>query len=124
MLRLICQEQFRRSSFCETPTREFNHISAIWLHSFEFLLVFFVVLAGIILLGEVNRIVTQLITRGVVVLILQGWILLILIWFGVLLSEYNDSYPEPDGRSGTHIPIRVSLSVSLSLMTTGVALLL
>ena len=36
--------------------------------SFEFLLAFFVALAGISLLGEVNRVVTRLITRGVVVL--------------------------------------------------------
>ena len=34
----------------------------------EFFLVFFIALTGIILLGEVNRVVTQLITRGVVVL--------------------------------------------------------
>ena len=38
------------------------------MRSFEFLLVFFVALAGISLLGEVNRVVTRLITRGVVVL--------------------------------------------------------
>ena len=54
LLRLICQEQFRRSSVCETPTREINHSSAIWLLSFLFLLVFFVAQAGISLLGEVN----------------------------------------------------------------------
>ena len=36
--------------------------------SFEFLLVFFVALAGISLLGEVNWVVRWLITRGVVVL--------------------------------------------------------
>ena len=62
----------RRSSVCETPTREINHSSAESLHlscvSFEFLLVFFVALARISLLGEVNRVVTRLITRGVVVL--------------------------------------------------------
>ena len=34
--------------------REFNHSSAIWLRSFFFLLVFFIVQAGISLLGEVN----------------------------------------------------------------------
>ena len=34
--------------------REINHSSAIWLLSFLFLLVFFVALAGISLLGEVN----------------------------------------------------------------------
>ena len=54
LLRLICQEQFRRSSVCETPTREINHTSAIWLRSFLFLLVFFVAQAGISLLGKVN----------------------------------------------------------------------
>ena len=50
------KKQFRRSSVCETPTREINHTSAIWLCSFLFLLVFFVAQAGISLLGEVNRI--------------------------------------------------------------------
>ena len=54
LLRLFCQEQFRRSSVCETPTREINHTSAIWLRSFLFLLVFFVTQAEISLLGEVN----------------------------------------------------------------------
>ena len=54
MLRLFCQEQFRRSSVCETLTREINHSSAIWLVSFLFLLVFFVAQARISLLGEVN----------------------------------------------------------------------
>ena len=54
LLRLIYQEQFRRSSVCETPTREINHTFAIWLLSFLFLLVFFVAQAGISLLGEVN----------------------------------------------------------------------
>jgi hypothetical protein len=39
--------------------------------SFEFLLVFFILQAGISLRGEVNRIVTRLITR-IVVLRLQG----------------------------------------------------
>ena len=55
LFRLICQEQFRRSTVCETPTREFNHTSAIWLHPFVFLLVFFDSQAGISLLGEVDR---------------------------------------------------------------------
>ena len=54
MLRLFCEEQFRRSSICETPTREINHTFAIWLRSFLFLLVFFVAQARISLLGEVN----------------------------------------------------------------------
>ena len=56
LLRLFCQEQFRRSSVCEIPTSEINHTSAIWLLSFLFLLVFFVAQVGINLLGEVNRI--------------------------------------------------------------------
>jgi len=43
-------------------------VTSFELRSFEFLLVFFVALAGISLLGEVNRVVTRLITRGVVVL--------------------------------------------------------
>ena len=66
------KKQFRRSSVCETPTREINISSAIWLRSFLFLLVFFVVQVGISLLGEVNLIHTRLITRGAVVLRLQG----------------------------------------------------
>jgi hypothetical protein len=46
--------------------------SLLWeLHSFEFLLVFFISQTGISLCGDVNRIVTRLITRGVVVLRLQ-----------------------------------------------------
>ena len=72
LLMLFCQEQFAARSVCETPTREINHSSAESLHlsciSFEFLLVFFVALAEISLLSEVNRVVTWLITRGVVVL--------------------------------------------------------
>ena len=59
-------------SVCETPTLEINYSSAESLHlncvSFELLLVFFVALAEISLLGEVNRVVTRLITREVVVL--------------------------------------------------------
>ena len=54
LLRLFYEEQFRRSSVCETPTREINHTFAIWLRSFLFLLVFFVAQAEISLLGEVN----------------------------------------------------------------------
>ena len=54
LLRLFCQEQFCRSSVCETPTREINNSSTIWLRSFLFLLVFFVAQIGISLLGEVN----------------------------------------------------------------------
>ena len=58
--------------FVKPPTCEINQSSAESLYlscvSFEFLLVFFVALAGISLLGEVNRVVTWLITRGVVVL--------------------------------------------------------
>jgi hypothetical protein len=42
------------------------------LRSSEFLLVFFVLQAGISLRGEVNRLETRLLTRGVVVLRLQG----------------------------------------------------
>ena len=29
MFRLFCEEQFRRSSVCETPTREINHSSSV-----------------------------------------------------------------------------------------------
>ena len=51
----FCQEQFRRLSVCETPTREINLSSAIVLHPFLFLLVFFDSQARISLLGEVDR---------------------------------------------------------------------
>ena len=58
MLRLILFSNSRRSSVCETPTRELNHSSAI------FQIVFFLVLAcvfdsqaGISPRGEVNRVV-------------------------------------------------------------------
>ena len=80
----FCLDFFVKNSFaavsvCETPTREINHSYAeslqlsyvclsSYLCSFKFLLVFFVALAGISLLGEVNRVVTRLIARGVVVL--------------------------------------------------------
>ena len=54
-LKLFCQEQFAARSVCETPTHEFNHTSAIGLHSSLFLLVFFDSQARISLRGEVNR---------------------------------------------------------------------
>jgi hypothetical protein len=47
-------EQCRRSLVCETPTCEFSHSSANWLHSSLFLLVFFDLQARISLLGEVD----------------------------------------------------------------------
>ena len=71
------ENSFAAVSVCETPTHEFNHTFAIWLYSSLFLLVFFIALAEISLRSEVNRVVTQLITRGVVVLRLQDRILLI-----------------------------------------------
>ena len=55
LLKLFFQEQFAARSICETPTREFNHTSAIWLHSSLFLLVFFDSQARISLRGEVYR---------------------------------------------------------------------
>ena len=70
-----------------------------------FFLVFFVALAEISLFGEVNRVVTRLITRGVVVLRLLDSGLRIWSRIGVSRSAYNESYPESDGRSGTHVPI-------------------
>ena len=73
---------------------------------------FFVALAGISLLGEVNRVVTRLITRGVVVLRLLDSGLRICSRIGVSRSAYNESYPEPDGRSGTHVPINMSLGLT------------
>ena len=62
-------------------------------------------LVGISLLGEVNRVVTWLITGGVVVLRLLVSGLRIQRRIGVSHSAYNDSYPKPDGRSGTHVSI-------------------
>ena len=54
------------------PQREINLSSAESLQLryvlLEFFLVFFIALAEISLLGEVNRVVTWLITRGIVVL--------------------------------------------------------
>jgi hypothetical protein len=47
-------------------------VSNLELRSFEFLLVFFVSQAEISVRGEVNRLETWLITRGVVMLRLQG----------------------------------------------------
>jgi hypothetical protein len=52
--------------------RVLNHSYAIWLQSILFLLMFFDSHAGISLLGEVIRVSTRLITRGNVVLQLQG----------------------------------------------------
>ena len=54
MLRLFCQEQFRRSSVCETPTGEINHSSAILIAFFLVLACVLVAQAGISLLGKVN----------------------------------------------------------------------
>ena len=68
---------------------------------------FFVALAGISLSGEVNRVMTWLITRGVVVLRLLGSGLRIRSQIDVSCSANNESYLEPDGRSRTHAPIRV-----------------
>ena len=64
LLRLFCRKQFRHQIGLQTPTRELNHSYAIWLQSILFLLVFFDSHAGISLLGEVNRVSAQLITRG------------------------------------------------------------
>jgi hypothetical protein len=51
----ICHQTVSSLIGCETPTREFNHSSANWLHSSLFLLVFFDSQARISLLGEVDR---------------------------------------------------------------------
>ena len=56
LLRFNLLSNSRRSSGSETPTREFNLSSAIWLHSSLFLLVFFDSQARISLLGEVDRV--------------------------------------------------------------------
>ena len=72
--------------------REINYSSTIWLCSFLFLLVFFVAQVGISLLGEVNRIVTRLITRGDVVLRLQGLGLCDLKPDRCVALRRNDSY--------------------------------
>jgi hypothetical protein len=60
--------------------------------------------AGISLHGKVNRIVTQLITRGDVVLRLQGSGLCDLKPDRCVASDQIDSYLEPDGRSGITSP--------------------
>ena len=67
LLMLFCQEQFTARSVCETPTREINHSSAESLQ-----LSYVISSSSCVLHGEVNRVVTQLITRGVVVLRLLG----------------------------------------------------
>ena len=54
-------------SVAKLHIHDLNHATCS-CHTFEFLLVFFVALAGISLLSEVNRVVTRLINRGVVVL--------------------------------------------------------
>jgi hypothetical protein len=46
---------FATVSVCETPTREINHTSAIWLRSFLFFLMFFDSQARISLHGEVTQ---------------------------------------------------------------------
>ena len=70
---------------------------------------FFVSQAGISLRGKVNRIVTRLITRGVVVLRLQE--------FGSLdlkpdrcVALHQNELSSPDGRSDTPVPITGSAS--------------
>jgi hypothetical protein len=60
--------------------------------------------AGISLRGEVNRIVTRLITRGDVVLRLQGSALYDLKPDRYVASDQIDSYLEPDERSGITFP--------------------
>jgi len=61
-----CRHQLRNPNFeCVIIHLQFTSVE---LRTFEFLLVFFVSQAGISLLGKVNRIVTWLITRGVMVL--------------------------------------------------------
>jgi hypothetical protein len=59
---------------------------------------------GISLRGEVNRIVTQLITRGDMVLRLQGSGLCDLKPDRCVAFDQIDSYLEPDGRSGITSP--------------------
>jgi hypothetical protein len=75
LLRSICPLTVAVSSVCETPLENLIiHLQFVLnfeLRSSEFLLVFFVSQAGISLRGEVNRLETRLITRGVVVLRLQ-----------------------------------------------------
>ena len=79
---------------------------------------FFIMLVGISLLGEVNRVVTWLITGGVVVLRLLVSGLRIQRRIGVSRSAYNESYPEPDGRSGTHVPISTCFMLPHTLYQT------
>jgi hypothetical protein len=77
----FCLDQFVH---CQSPFHRFvrlhfenliihlQFVPNLKLRSSKFLLVFFVSQAGISLRGEVNRLETRLITRGVVVLRLQG----------------------------------------------------
>ena len=62
---VVAVHRFVKPQLVRLISAESLYLSCV---SFEFLLVFFVALAGISLLGEVNRVVTRLITRGVVVL--------------------------------------------------------
>jgi hypothetical protein len=78
--------------------------------------VFYIVLAcvirftaGISLRGKVNQIVTRLITRGNVVLRLQGSGLCDLEPDRCVASDQIDSYLEPDGRSGITSPSMIHL---------------
>jgi hypothetical protein len=101
------KNSFAVSSVCETPTREINHSSAIWLHSSLFLLVFFDSQARILAFLARSTVQRRLITRGDVVLRLRG--------FGSCCSEAgstcvsfppNRELPEPFGRSGTLVHIK------------------
>ena len=103
------ENSFAAVSVCETPTlRLIIHLQSHfnWAAFFRVLACVFFALAGISLFGEVNRVVTRLITRGVVVLRLLDLGLRIWSRIGVSRSAYNESYPESDGRSGTHILIK------------------
>jgi hypothetical protein len=67
--------------------------------------------AGINLRGEVNRIVTRLLTKGDVVLRLQGSGLCDLKPDRCVAPDQIDSYLEPDGRSGITFPSHTSISL-------------
>jgi hypothetical protein len=67
------KNSFAAASVCETPTREINHSSAIWLHSFLFLLVFFDLQAKESAFLARSTVHQRSITRGDVVLRLRGF---------------------------------------------------
>jgi hypothetical protein len=75
--------------------------------------------AGISLCGEVNQIVTWLITKGDVVLRLQGLGLCDLKPDRCVTFDQIDSYLEPDGRSGITSPSAATSGATTTIYRTG-----